>query len=190
MSKHISSLAPSVAADASIVAETSAARVAVSPLTGRISLRARGDLAAFDAALGIALPTRIGARVGATGIEAVCLGPDEWTLLVPLDRIGQVEDALAALYPARPHAVTEITGREVTFAIEGPRAADLLTIGCPRDIAAIPVGEARRTLFDGATVVLWRDAADRFRMDVWNSFVPFLASTLETGCKELAAEAV
>ena len=71
---------------------------------------------------------------------------------------------------------------------EGPKAAELLTLGCPRDIATIPPGEGRRTLFDGATVVLWRDAADRFRIDVWNSFASHIGHLLETGCKELAAE--
>ncbi|MCA0042560.1 sarcosine oxidase subunit gamma [Celeribacter litoreus] len=182
MSKHISSLAPSV------VVDTAAARVAVSQLIGRISLRARGDLAAVGNAIGVALPTKIGTCAKADGIEVACLGPDEWTLLVSLNQIEKVEDALAALYPSLPHSMTEVTGREVTFTIEGPQAVDLLSIATPRDIASIKVGEARRTLFDGATVVLWRDAETSFRMDVWNSFAPFLATTLETGAKELAAE--
>jgi len=182
MSKHISSLAPSV------VVDTAAARVAVTPMTGRISLRTRGDLAAIGKAIGVSLPTQIGICAKTDGIEVVCLGPDEWTLLVPLDQIEKVQGALATLAPSLPHSMTEITGREITFQIEGPQAADLMSIGCPRDISTIKVGQARRTLFDGATVVLWRDAETSFRMDVWNSFAPFLASTLETGAKELAAE--
>ncbi|TNE63274.1 MAG: sarcosine oxidase subunit gamma [Rhodobacteraceae bacterium] len=187
MSKHISSLAPSV------VVDTAAARVAVSQMIGRISLRARtnengGDLAAVGKAIGVELPTQIGARAKAEGIEVACLGPDEWSLLVSLDQIEKVEDALAALYPSLPHSMTEITGREVTFTIEGPKTPDLLSIGLARDVASIKVGQARRTLFDGTTVVLWRDSDTSFRMDVWNSFAPFLATTLETGAKELAAE--
>ena len=87
-----------------------------------------------------------------------------------------------------PHSLVDISAREVTLTIEGPKAAELLTLGCPRDIATIAPGEGRRTLFDGATVVLWRDAADRFRMDIWNSFAPHVAQLLQTGCKELAAE--
>lgn len=187
MSKHISSLAPSV------VVDTAAARVAVSQLIGRISLRARtkesgGDLAAVGKAVGVELPTQIGGCAKAEGIEVACLGPDEWLLLVPLDQIERVEDALAALYPSLPHSMTEITGREVTFTIEGPQTPELMSIGCARDIASIKVGQARRTLFDGATVIVWRDSETSFRMDVWNSFAPFLATTLETGAKELAAE--
>lgn len=183
MSKHISSLKPS------LVAATRAAKVSVSDLKGRISLRLRDGFDKVDAALGITLPRQIGTCSNSNGIEAVCLGPDEWTLVMDQDRLAGVQDALAALYATLPHAMTEITGREVTFAIDGPQAAELMTIGCPRDIRTIKPGQARRTLFDGVTVVIWRDAADSFRMDVWNSFAPFVAHTLETGCKELAAEA-
>ncbi|ARE38604.1 Sarcosine oxidase gamma subunit [Rhodovulum sp. P5] len=183
MPKTVSSLTPSV------VADTSAARVSVSGMAGRISLRARGDLSAINSALGLALPAKIGGRAAANGIEAACLGPDEWTLILPMERVAPTLAALAAIYPDTPHSAVDISGREVTFVIEGARAAGLLTIGCARDIASIGVGEARRTFFDGATVVLWRDAEDRFRMDVWNSFASFLARTFETGCRELAAEA-
>ena len=181
MKERISSLAPGV------VVETSAARVSVLGGEGRLSLRARGDLAALNAALGLTLPDRIGRRAAAGAVEAIRLGPDEWTLLVAADAVAGVAAACAAAYAAHPHSLVDISGREVTLLIEGPKAVELLTLGCPRDIAAIPAGEGRRTLFDGASVVLWRDAADRFRIDVWNSFAGHVADLLETGCKELAA---
>lgn len=168
---------------------TSAARIGMAPAVGRLSLRARGDLAPFDAALGAALPHAIGHRASANGTEIICLGPDEWTITAPAAHLAQIEAAFAAIYAAHPHSLVDISGREVTFEIEGPRAAELLTLGCPRDIAAILPGEGRRTVFDGVTVVLWRDAADRFRMDVWHSFAPYVLALLETGCRELAAEA-
>ncbi|MBN9066343.1 MAG: sarcosine oxidase subunit gamma family protein [Rhizobiales bacterium] len=182
MSIEISSLAPGV------VAETDAARITVMPTQGRLSLRARGDVTPFAAALGLALPDCIGRRAAADGIEAIQLGPDEWTVLASAGDVAQLTDTCAALAAARPHSLVDISGREVTLLIEGPKAAELLTLGCPRDIATIPHGEGRRTLFEGTTVVLWRDAADRFRIDVWNSFTGHIAQLLETGCKELAAE--
>ncbi|SFJ81169.1 sarcosine oxidase subunit gamma [Celeribacter neptunius] len=183
MSIAISSLTPST------IAETSAAKVVSLPMQGRLSLRARDGLDKLGAALGLSLPQKIGQCARADGIEAVCLGPDEWTLLLPLDQVATVTEALAALMPELPHALTDISGREVTFRIEGTRAAELLTIGCARDLSGVAPGEARRTLFDVATVVLWHDGENAFRMDVWNSFAPFIAQTLEVGCKELAAEA-
>lgn len=182
MSIEISFLSPGV------VIETAAARVSVMPARGRLSLRARGDLIALNAALGLVLPDRIGKRAAAGGIEAIRLGPDEWTLHGPADRMAAPIAVCAAVYADHPHSLVDISGRELTLLVEGPGAAELLTLGCARDIETIPSGEGRRTLFDGATVVLWRDAADRFRIDVWNSFASHIAQLLETGCKELAAD--
>ncbi len=170
------------------LAESKAARVSILAAQGRLSLRARGDLVPLNTALGLTLPDRTGARTAAGEIEAVRLGPDEWTILAPVGAIDGVIAACAGVYAGHPHSLVDISGREVTLAIKGPLAAELLTLGCARDIDTIPVGEARRTIFDGVTVVLWRDAPDGFRMDIWNSFAPHLGHLLETGCKELAAE--
>lgn len=184
MSIEISSLNPGV------VIETNAARVSVPPARARLSLRARGNAAPLGAALGLALPDRIGRRAAAGSVEAIRLGPDEWTLRSPVEDAARLIAACEALAAAHPHSMVDVSGREVTLLVEGPKAAELLTLGCPRDIATIQLGEGRRTLFDGATVVLWRDADDRFRVDVWNSFAGHIAQLLETGCKELAAEPV
>ncbi len=167
--------------------ETPAAKVSSILPKVRFSLRARGDLAPLEQALGVALPRRIGETVKGP-VEVACLGPDEWLVLAA--EAAPVADACASVYAALPHSLVEITAREVTFVIEGPRAPELMTIGCARDIDAIAVGSARRTLFDGATVTLWRDAEDRFRIDVWNSFAPHLLHMLHVGARELAAESV
>ncbi|UOA29223.1 sarcosine oxidase subunit gamma [Pseudosulfitobacter sp. DSM 107133] len=171
-----------------VLVETAAARVSTATPCARLALRARGDLTPFDTALGLSLPTRIGQRAQSDGIEAICLGPDEWMLQTAEADAGAIINACAALYDRQPHSLVDVSGREVTFEIEGPLAAKLLTLGCPRDIGKIAIGEGRRTLFDGATIVLWCDAQDRFRMDVWNSFAAHVFSLLETGCRELAAE--
>ena len=173
---------------AGVIIETKSARVSVAAPRGRLSLRARGDLDVFGSALGVEMPSKIGACARSGELEVLCLGPDEWTLMLPQDQVASIFDALNAIYEGQPPSLTEVSAREVTFEIEGTHATDLLSIGCPRDIESIPVGEARRTVFDGVTVVLWRDASTQFRMDVWNSFAPYLAQTLETGCKEIAAE--
>lgn len=167
---------------------TTAARVSVAPPRGRLSLRARAGLDALEAALGLPLPARIGRRTQAGELEAIRLGPDEWTLTCPSASVAGMEAACAAIYATHTHSLVDISGREVSILVEGPRAAELLTLGCAREIEAIPVGEGRRTLFDGATVVLRRDSADRFRLDAWRSFAPHLLHLLETGCRELAAE--
>lgn len=182
MSIEIFSLTPGV------IAETKAARVSVAQAQARLSLRARENITALGAALGLDLPDRIGRRAAAGKVEAIRLGPDEWTIIASPDDIARLVSASAALAAAHPHSLVDISGREVTLLIEGPKAAELLTLGCPRDIATIKTGQGRRTLFDGATVVLWRDGEDRFRLDVWNSFAGHITQLLATGCNELAAE--
>ena len=183
MTTTLSSRAPGV------LAASSAVEVSLAEPRGRLSFRARGDLTPFAGALGFALPERIGQRAGKDGIQAIRLGPDEWTLNTPTEAVAGLLDAFAALYPDHPHSLVDISSREVSLVIEGEQASELLTIGCARDVEAIPAGEGRRTLFDGTTVVLWKDAPNRYRMDIWNSFAPHLVSLLKTGCAELAAAA-
>ncbi len=170
------------------LADTAAATILRGAPRARFSLRLRGDAAPFETALGLALPAEIGRRASAGSREILRLGPDEWVLHGAPDEAAAIESALAPLYAAHPHSLVDISGREISFVIEGARAAELLTIGCPRDISAIPDGSGRRTVFDGTTVILWRDSPTRFRIDVWNSFAPHLLDLLVTGARELAAE--
>lgn len=137
------------------------------PTATRISLRTAEP---------VGLPTRIGARSGA----ALCLGPDEWLL----EGDGAAE-ALAALAP--PFSAVDVSDREITYALDGPAVLDLLATGCPRDLAAMPVGTGARTVFDSVQVVLVRDAADRFRLTVWRSFAPHVRALLALAERELAA---
>lgn len=184
MKGPLSALAPT------FLIETAAARVALAAPCARLSLRARGNLAPLEAALGLTLPVKIGRRTGAGGVEALCLGPDEWMLHAPEAMVPGIAASCAAVYPNLPHSLVDVSAREVTLVIEGARALELLTIGMPRDPESIALGEGRRTNFDGVTVILWRDDETRFRMDVWHSFSVHLLHLLETGCRELAAEAV
>lgn len=171
-----------------VIVTTKAVTVRMGEATARLSLRARGDLKDLSAAVGVDLPSKIGDRATADGVDIACLGPDEWLLLLPKDRVADLSAKLAEVYPNHPHSLTDISSRELSFEISGPKAADLITIGCPRDINVFAVGSARRTVFDGASAILWRDAEDQFRLDVWNSFALFTAQTLHTGGKELAVE--
>lgn len=170
------------------IADTPAARVTLGKPVVRYSLRARGDLSALNDALGMALSTEIGSCMQSEGLEVLCLGPDEWLILANAKRAGKLAAGFAQAAENQPLSLVDISAREITFEISGPNASDLMTIGCPRNIEAFPIGSARRTVFDGASVILWRDAPDRFRLDVWNSFAPYVAQTLATGCKELAQE--
>ncbi|MBP7002611.1 sarcosine oxidase subunit gamma [Amaricoccus sp.] len=139
------------------------------PPSPRISLRLADPA-------GQPLPTRIGAREGA----ALCLGPDEWLLE------GDGAAALIAALP-QPLSAVEVTDREITYALEGPAVLDLLATGCPRDLAAMPVGSGARTIFDSVQVVVTREAPGRFHLTVWRSFAPHVRALLALAERELAA---
>jgi sarcosine oxidase subunit gamma len=163
-------------------------RVALSHSGTRFSLRMRPAAAgAVTPVLGLELPRSIGARASAGRREALCLGPDEWLVNAPGADRGEIASALGALAATVPHSLTDISDRERIFILSGSRAGELLTIGCPRDIDRIRPGTGMRTLFDTVQVILWRDAPDRFRMDVWPSYVPHVLGLLAAGNLEFAS---
>ncbi|HSF92171.1 MAG TPA: sarcosine oxidase subunit gamma family protein [Paracoccaceae bacterium] len=152
----------------------------------KFSVRCR-NAAGLSAALGFDLPANVRQRAGVDGREALCLGPDEWVLTAPEADKAAIIEACRAAYETTPHALVDISDREISVMIEGADAKTLLTVGCPRDLDKLAVGGGVRTLFDSAQVVLWRDAEDRFRMDVWRSFYPHVAELLVIANAEIGA---
>lgn len=128
----------------------------------RYSLRAR-DRAVLEAALSLPLPERIGATKG----PVACLGPDEWLLRLP--HLQQV-----AIPQGQPLSVTEISERAVCLVVEGPRAAEVLRAGCPLDFDRFAIGRATRTVFETVEMIVLRTGEDRFEVEVWRSFAPWL----------------
>lgn len=152
----------------------------------RFSLRVKpAHGAAVATALGVDLPARVGDRFTNGAREVVCLGPDEWLILA--EDSPALTDAAQAAYAGAPHSLVDISDREITFALRGTAVVDALSCCCPRDVASMPVGSAARTVFDAATVVLWRDGPNDFRMDVWRSFTPHVQSLLAQVQREFAA---
>lgn len=162
--------------------------VAVEEAGCRFSLRAGPDqVAAVSDAFGAPLPGAIGERAAAGTRSALRLGPDEWVLWGAEADAEPIRAAFAALRPAHPHSLVETGDRERTIVLSGAAAARLLAVGCPLDLEAMAVGRGTRTVFDGAVVVMVREAPDRFRLDVWRSFAPHVLAVLELGNAELAA---
>ena len=156
--------------------------VEVLPLGARFSLRLRPESREVaEAALDLPLPHRIGRIASQGGRRALCLGPDEWQIDAP-----QAAAIHGALQDRVPHALVEITDREVTFLIEGPGALDLLAIGIARDVSRMGAGRGARTVFDGAQAVLVRESRDRFTRSVWRSFATHVEELLRRGLQELA----
>jgi sarcosine oxidase subunit gamma len=156
----------------------------------RLTLRAKPDaLTAISAATELDIPKTIGKRSTDGQMEVACIGPDEWMILCPLIEGARISAALADIYSNVPHSLTDISEREVTIAVSGSAAKELLTIGIARDLDSFVVGEVRRTIMQDIQIVLWRDGENAFRIDVWRSFADHLFRFLETGLREIGAEA-
>ncbi|MGN6454121.1 MAG: sarcosine oxidase subunit gamma [Steroidobacteraceae bacterium] len=105
------------------------------------------------------------------------LGPDEWLLTAPEAEgpalAGSLEKALAGI----PHSLVDVSHRQSGCELRGPQAAILLSAGCPLDLdeSAFPIGMCTRTVLAKAEVVLWRSAAQTFRLEVARSFVAYVS---------------
>lgn len=155
-------------------------------LRSRFSVRVKpAHSAALAAALGVDLPAKVGDRFTNGARDVLCLGPDEWLILT--DDSQSLADAAQGAYASAPHSLVDISDREITFVLRGASTVDALSCCCPRDVASMPLGTAARTVFDTATVVLWRDGPNDFRIDVWRSFVPHVSSLLAQIQREFAA---
>lgn len=147
--------------------------ISLAPPALRYSLRAR-DAKVLAKLIGRKLPAKIGQVEG----DVVCLGPDEWLLRAPSGT--RVPDGAG-----EPVSVVEIGERSVTLVLEGPQAEAVLAAGCPRDLSRFAVGQARRTVFEGTEMILWRSAQDRFEVDVWRSFAPWMYLALTKAAAHL-----
>jgi len=109
------------------------------------------------------------------------LGPDE-TLLWDSSRDGGQNAAMAIEQALRdiPHALIDISHRQIAFEITGPHAERILNGACPLDLerSQFPVGMCTRTVFAKADILLWRTQVETFRLEVWRSFEAYVGGLL------------
>lgn len=161
-----------------------ATRVPAGP-AARLLLRGTTEAAARAGdVFGMLLPTlpRGGGRDGA-GRRALWLGPDEWLLVAPgADPAALSAELVRTLGGAESasHALFDVTARQAGFTLSGPKAATILSGGCPLDLdlSAFPVGTATRTLYVKAEILLVRDGVDAFYLETLRSFLPYLLAQI------------
>jgi sarcosine oxidase subunit gamma len=163
--------------------------VEITELTGLGRLSLRGGppvLAAAGEAFGVSLPLEACRSAEGDARAALWLGPDEQLLLVQQSDWDSALAALRARLAGLPHALVDISQRQVALQVSGAHAADLLNSGCPLDLhrQAFLVGMCTRTLFAKASIVLWRTAADAFHLEVWRSFLPYAQQLLHESARQ------
>jgi sarcosine oxidase, subunit gamma len=149
---------------------------AAQPLT-RYSLRVDLQSAAARVA-SVAPVATIPCHVNVSGDwHALWLGPDEQLLIGPDQAGPDFAAALSGALRDLPHSLVDVSHRQGAIEVTGPRAPALLNAGCPLDLGLrqFPPGYCTRTVMAKAEIVLWRRAADRFHLEVWRSFIAYLA---------------
>jgi sarcosine oxidase subunit gamma len=164
--------------------------IAERPAMARIAFRG-GEAAAgaIGAAFGVELP-REACRAHESGPRAALwLGPDEWLLLAEDTEPNALFAALSAAVAGTPASLVDISDRQVAIEVSGPDAATAISAfnALDLDLPAFPVGMDTRTLFAKSEIVLWRRAPDRFHIEVWRSFAPYVLGLLAEARREFAS---
>ena len=147
--------------------------ITLAPPMACYSLRARQPQA-LETVLNMKVPKKIGETAG--GIA--CLGPDEWLMRAPMGTVLPFGEGL-------PIAITDVSERSVCLLVAGPHAAETLMSGCPLDLDRFAVGRATRTIYETVEIILIREAADRFHVEVWRSFAPWFWAALTTAASHI-----
>lgn len=142
--------------------------ITFAPPMARYSLRAR-QAQTLATLLGVRVPEKIGATEG--GIA--CLGPDEWLMRAEAGTTVSMGAGLAV-------SVTDVSERSVCFIIDGPRAVEMLSTGCPLDLQRFAVGRCTRTIFESVEIILIRENQEQFHVEVWRSYSLWLWTALTT----------
>jgi len=154
----------------------------------RLSLRVKPkDRTAIAKALGLALPSKIGATSNKPGLMVACLGPDEWIIIANKSKYSNLYSKALKLSSKYIMSVTDISHRNVGITLSGPAAAETVNVGCPLDMSLdhFPVGKCTRSVFENAPVLLCRNAEDSFTIECWRSFAPYVLGLITAHAKAI-----
>lgn len=142
----------------------------------RFILRGAAGLAT---AFGPAAPKLLGSAEKGSRVT-LTIGPDEFLLIAPGEDAVALRRELETALAAELHSLVDVSHRQIGLVLTGRLATRCLSTGCPLDLrlTAFPVGMATRTIFLEAEIVLRRLAEDRFHVEVWRSFAPYLVGHL------------
>jgi sarcosine oxidase subunit gamma len=161
--------------------------IAPCPPATRLIFRGAAEAAArAGTAFRVPLPVEACRAAAQDPRAALWLGPDEWLLLAPAGEAASIQASVAAALPDTPYSVVEVSDAHAALTVSGTRATALLAAGCALDLdgSAFPVGMCTRTLLAKATVVLWRQEPESFRVELRRSFAAYGWSFLQEAARE------
>jgi sarcosine oxidase, subunit gamma len=162
----------------------------ISALSPKVRLIFRGRISTIGrvtAAFGVE-PAMEACRAAVSGTRAALwLGPDEWLLIAEDGEPLAVFAALEAALKPLTFSLVDVSHRQTSLRVEGPRAALILNAGCPLDLEAraFPIGMCTRTVLAKTEIVLWRTAATSFHIEVARSLASYAWRFLEQAERDL-----
>jgi sarcosine oxidase subunit gamma len=178
MSDRIASLIPQSAMPSGGHVYGDALSLAVLPARTLIQMRLATPTQNVVAAMRIAgrpLPEAINTWSGDD--PAFCrIAPDTWLLISSLHEAADLLDAARTACRRKTSAITDLSDANVTIALDGPRAADLLARGCGLNLAATTFGidASTRTRLAQLPVMLRRLTLERFECVVDRAAAQYL----------------
>lgn len=148
----------------------------------------RGVPDAIGTGFGVVLPTRPLCSQTQGLRSALWLGPDEWLLMARDEDVAAVSASLRGTIAGKLCSLVDISHRQTGLILSGPKAGDVLAVGCPLDLhdSAFAIGGCARTLFAKAEVVVWRLQPDVFHVEVGRSFAPYVVALMSEAIRDLA----
>lgn len=128
--------------------------------------------------------------------RAARLGPDEWLIIDAPSNAETVVSDITKELAGRFHTLVDVSSASVSFAIDGPDAANILNAGCPLDldINSFPAGSATRTVLGKCQIILFRLSELEFHLECWRSYREYVhaflleAAALNSSAHTLAKE--
>jgi len=161
------------------------------PHRAQINLRGEADAAFLDAvrgALGLTPPTTPNTTAKAGELKALWLGPNEWLIVGPDARRGEIADQLRAALAGQHTAVTDVSEARTAIAVSGPRARELMAKGTGLDLhpRAFKAGQCAQTAMAQANMTLDQtDDMPSYDLYILDSFADYLWSWIELAGADL-----
>lgn len=148
---------------------------------GHLILRGNAADEAFragvEAALGVALPTKMGllARADDGGVSVQWMSPDEWLIVVPEGQDYAVELRLRAALSGH-YAVITVSGAQTVLELSGANVRQVLAKSAGYDFHPVnfPVGKGVSTTFAKATALIRRTGDTQWELIIRRSFADYL----------------
>ena len=124
------------------------------------------------------LPEAMNSYIGENPVVAR-IAPDSWLFLSAWHAAPALMAVLRAACARQTFALTDLSDAHVTFAVEGPRAIEILVRGCGLDIETLAADACLRTRFAQLPVVLRRAAIERYELIVDRAVAKYLFDWLQ-----------